>query len=99
MLHGLHKMWKQPVAFYLIRSSTKGEMLVNFLMEVLDASHNAGLEVVVTVCDMGTNNVKALKQLDVSEKTPIFRFRDQETAAVILLISLNAHVTFPLHIK
>jgi len=48
---------------------------------------------------MGTNNVKALKQLDVSEKTPIFRFRDQETAAVILLISLNAHVTFPLHIK
>jgi len=74
-------------------------MLVNFLMEVLDASHNAGLEVVVTVCDMGTNNVKALKQLDVSEKTPIFRFRDQETAAVILLISLNAHVTFPLHIK
>jgi hypothetical protein len=42
-------------------------MLVNFLMEVLDAYHNAGL-VVATVCDMGANNVKALKQLGVSEK-------------------------------
>jgi hypothetical protein len=39
----LHKKWKQPVAFYLIRRSTKGEMLVNFLMEGVDACHNARL--------------------------------------------------------
>jgi hypothetical protein len=31
-------------------------------MEVLDASHTAELEVVATVCDMGANNVKTLKQ-------------------------------------
>ena len=49
MLHGLCKRWKQPVAYYLIHGTTKGEMLVNFLMEVLDACHNAGLEVVATV--------------------------------------------------
>jgi len=72
MLHGLRKKWKQPVAFYLIRNSTKGEMLINFLMAILDASHNAVLEVVATVCDMGANNVKALKQLGVSEKTPTY---------------------------
>jgi len=82
MLNGLLKNWKQPVAFYLIRGSTKGEMLVSFLMEVIDAFHNAGLQVVATVYDMGANNVKVLKQLDVSEKIPTFRFRDQETAAV-----------------
>jgi hypothetical protein len=57
-------------------------MLVNFLKEVLDVCHNAGLEVVATVCDTGANNVKALKRLGVSEKTPFFRFRDQELAAV-----------------
>jgi len=57
-------------------------MLVNFLMEVLDFFHNAGLVVVATACDVGGNNVKALKQLGVSEKTPFFRFRDQEIAAV-----------------
>ena len=67
MLHGLHKRWKQPVAYYLVCGSTKGEMFVNFLMEVLDACHNVGLEVVATMCGMGTNNVKALKLLRVSE--------------------------------
>jgi len=57
-------------------------MLVNFMMEVLDACHNAGLVVVATVCDMGANNIKALKQFCASEKTPFFRFHDQEIAAV-----------------
>jgi hypothetical protein len=52
MLHGLCKRWKQPVAYYLIHRSTKGEMLVNFLMEVCDACRIAGLEVVAIVCDM-----------------------------------------------
>jgi len=80
MLRGLRRRWKQPVAYYLTRGSTKGDMLVDFLMEVLDACHNAGL--VVTVCDMGANNVKALKHLGVSEKTPLIRFRHQEIAAV-----------------
>jgi len=63
-------------------AEAQSEMLVNFLMEVLDACHNAGLEVVATMCDMGANNVKALKLLGVSEKTPFFRFQDQEIAAI-----------------
>jgi len=69
MLHGLRKRWKQPVAYYLIHGSTKGEMFVNFLMQVLDGCHNAGLEFVGTMCDMGANIVKALKLLGVSENT------------------------------
>jgi hypothetical protein len=63
MLLGLRKKWKQPVAYYLVHGSTKGEMLVNLLMDVLDACYNARAEVVATMCDMGANNVKALKQL------------------------------------
>jgi len=62
MLHGLRKRWKQPVAYFMTRGSSKGDMLVDFLTEVLDACHNAGLVVVATMCDMGANNVKALKQ-------------------------------------
>jgi len=38
-------------------------MLVQFLKEVLDAFQNVGLHVVATVCDMVTNNVKAMKLL------------------------------------
>jgi len=33
-------------------------MFANFLMEVLDACRNAGVEVVATVCDMGSNIVR-----------------------------------------
>ena len=63
--------------YYLIQGSTKCEMLVNFLMEVIDACQNAGLEVVATVCDMGAN-----KLLGVSDKTSFFRFQDREIAAM-----------------
>ena len=52
MLRGLHRKWKQPVAYYLSRGSTKAGMLVQFLKEVLDACQNVGLHVVATVCDM-----------------------------------------------
>ena len=82
MLHGLHNKWKQLVAYYLIDGGAKGEMLVNLLMQVLDANHNAGLEVVATLCDKGGNNVKALKHLGVSEKIPFIRFQNQEIADI-----------------
>jgi hypothetical protein len=82
MIRGLRKRWKQPVAYYLTCGSTKGEMLLDFLMEILDACHNAGLVVVATVCDMGASNVRALKLLGVSENKPFFRFRNQEIAAI-----------------
>ena len=56
-------------------------MLVSFLMAVLDACHNTGLEVVATACAMGAYSVNALKQLGVSEKTPFFRFQNPEVVA------------------
>jgi len=31
MLHGLRKRWKQPVAYFMTRGSSKGDMLVDFL--------------------------------------------------------------------
>jgi len=37
MVCGLHRKWKQPVAYYLSHGSTKTEMLVHFLNEVLSA--------------------------------------------------------------
>jgi len=40
MVRGLHWKWKQPVAYYLSRGSTKAEMLVQFLNEVLCVCQN-----------------------------------------------------------
>jgi hypothetical protein len=82
MLRGLCRKWKQPVAYYLTHGSTSVEMLVRFLKEVLGACQNSGLVVVATVCNMGANNVKALKLLGVSAKQPFFTFQSQEIAAV-----------------
>jgi hypothetical protein len=81
MLHGLYNKWKQPVAYCLINRGTKGEILVNFLMEVLDASHNAGLKVVAIMCD---NSVKDLKHMGISEKTAFVRFQNQEIATIFV---------------
>ena len=82
MVCGLHRKWKQPVAYYLSRGSTKAEMFVQFLKEVLGACQNVGLHVVATVCDMGTNNVKAMKLLGSTRSEPFFQFQDQAIAKI-----------------
>jgi len=65
-----------------MQRSTKGEMCVVFLVEVLDVCQNAGLVVAVSMCDKSANSVKSLKRFGVSEKKPYFRFHDEESAAV-----------------
>jgi len=51
-------------------------------MGIRHACHNAGLEVVATVCDMGSNIVTDWKYLGVAEMIPFFRFLRQEVAAI-----------------
>jgi hypothetical protein len=70
------------VAYYLSRGSTKAEMLGQFLREVLGACQNVGLRVVATVCDMGTNNVKAMKLLGSPAGEPVFQFQNQAIATI-----------------
>jgi len=82
MVRGLHRKWKQPVAYYFIRGSTKANLLVRFLNEVLGACQNAGIQVVATVCDMAANNVKALKLLGATRRKPFFKFQDREMVTV-----------------
>jgi hypothetical protein len=82
MVHGLHRKWMQPVAYYLSRRSTNAEMLVQFLKEVLGACQNVGLHVVSTVCDMGTNNFKAMKLLDSTRGEPFFQFQNQAIVTI-----------------
>ena len=50
-------------------------------MEVFDAYQNAGVEVVATMCDIGSNNIQDLKHQSISENILFFRFRSQEFAA------------------
>jgi hypothetical protein len=72
MARGVHRKWKQPVAYYLSCGSTKAGMLVQLLDEVLVACHGAELHV-ATVCDMGTNNVGAINCLRKNESGAILQ--------------------------
>jgi hypothetical protein len=57
-------------------------MLVQILNEVLGECQTVGLHVVATVCDMGTNNVKAMKLLGSSTSEPFFQFQNQAIATI-----------------
>lgn len=59
------------MTYHFSHVSTKAAM---FLKEILGACANSGEHVVAAVCDMGTNNVKILKLLCVSEMEPFFKF-------------------------
>jgi hypothetical protein len=85
MVHGLRRKWKQPVAYYFSRESTKAEMIVQLLSVVLVAYQNAGLQVVATVCDMGANNVKALKLLGATKRKSSFRFHKKKLQQYMIL--------------
>ena len=71
-------------------------MLSSFLMDVLDACHSAAL-VVATMCDLVANNVKALKQLVISKRHLSSGFVIKKLQQCLILISLNAHITFSLN--
>jgi len=70
---------KLPVAYYLSGGSTKAEMLLQFLNGVLGACQNVGLH---SVCDMGANNVKAMKLLGSTRNEPFFQFQNQAIATI-----------------
>jgi hypothetical protein len=52
------------------------------LKEVLGTCQDAGLHVVATVCDVGANNVKALRLLGATRQKPFFKFQNREIVTV-----------------
>jgi hypothetical protein len=82
MIHGPHMKWKQPVAYYFTHGNTKAEVIFLYLMELFGMCWNAGLKVIVAICNIRDNNVKALKLLGVTKRKPFFIFHNQEIAIV-----------------
>jgi len=67
LLRGIHRKWKQPIAYYFCQSVTKTPQLIKCINEVITAVQTTGLKIITTVCDQGTSNVKAIHTL--KEKT------------------------------
>ena len=82
MVRGLRLKWKQPVAFYFSHNNTRSEILKQLLLDVLTACQDAGLTVVATVCDMGGNNVRTLRELGSTVDRPVFLHNGVEIATI-----------------
>jgi hypothetical protein len=66
MAIGLLSNWKQPLGFFICKSSTSAEMLKNVLYECLDCMSTAGLEIKSVIFDQGTNNQKLAKLMNIN---------------------------------
>jgi hypothetical protein len=79
MCHGLVRQWKQPVAYYFSNNGCSSIEITRCLHEVLFAAkHVAQLDIVASICDMGSSNVKAMKEMGVSVEQPFFVFEEKE---------------------
>lgn len=63
MLRGIFHKWKQPVYYNAVRGATKSIDIVKIIKLIVAEAQAAGLIIVATVCDQGTNNVSAIKTL------------------------------------
>lgn len=63
MVRGLIKNYKQAIAYTFSASATKGPSLARQIKDVITGIQKAGLIVVATVCDQGTNNCNSIKLL------------------------------------
>ncbi|KAG8224518.1 hypothetical protein J437_LFUL004209 [Ladona fulva] len=73
MVRGVWANWKQPLAYYLSAGGTSSAIKC-MIEEVLVNVNGVGLNVVATVCDMGSNNVKALKLMGATYSNPWFDY-------------------------
>lgn len=69
---GLYKSWKIPLAYFLCHTNVKAENLKHIIKRVLRKALESDIQPKAVVCDQGTTNVSALKQLGVTSNTPFF---------------------------
>ncbi|XP_026724779.1 uncharacterized protein LOC113491811 [Trichoplusia ni] len=86
MIRGLVKNYKQPVACTFSQSATKGPELAKQLKAVITEIQQAGLIVVATVCDQGTNDVNCIKYL-LQEIRGILLRKSEEPEGNIILVN------------
>ena len=67
MVRGITKRWKQPVGFFLSAGTTKATVQQQLLVQCIRRVTEAGLTVLATTCDMGTNNQTTYRLLGAAD--------------------------------
>lgn len=63
MLRGLNSGWKMPVSYNFCYKQTNTAQLMYCIKDDIKKINNAGFHIVATVCDQGSSNVAAIKEL------------------------------------
>lgn len=95
MVRGLIKNYKQPVAYTFSQAATKGPELAMQLKLVITELQNAGLIVVATVCDQGTNNVNCIKYLLQETRGNLLRKGEEPQDKISFMV--NNELIIPLY--
>lgn len=72
MIHGVDSNWKMPIAFTYAHNTTRPEIIKQLLVALILKLFNININVLSTVCDMGSTNRTALKLLGVTIERPYF---------------------------
>lgn len=63
MLHGINKRWKQPIFYRFVNGAAPAAEIMNAIKVIVRETRKAGLQIMATICDQGTNNVSAISSL------------------------------------
>ena len=72
MVTGLASNWKQPIGFFLVKTTASAHVLQTLLSECLTRLFDIGLCVKSVIFDQGASNQKLVKLLDATVETPFF---------------------------
>ena len=70
MARGLYSNWKLPVVYFFSASSMSQSVLNKLIISTVEKILEVGLHVKAVVCDQGTNNQAAYKDLGMSKENP-----------------------------
>ena len=89
MIRGLLRNTKLPLSYYFCNSQTSYSQLMDCIKENVKLLKDTGLQLVATVCDQGTSNVKAIKELRRQYEKNCFRKGEEPGTLFLLIIELN----------
>ena len=81
MVRGITARWKQAVGYFLSCGPTKASTTKDLLLNCIEKLQEAGMNVLATVCDMGTTNQQTYRLLGVSREGT-FRCGEHTVAAI-----------------
>lgn len=77
MIRGIFSNWKQPLGYFFYNSTCPGSQLKDIILDSIQKLKNIGLNVIVVISDMGSNNIRLKNVLQITPQKPYFTFDDQ----------------------